>query len=284
MRSSSHAAVLEQLGQHAVGDGGADLALDVVTDDRHAGGGELVRPLLGAGDEDRQRVDERDLGVDRGLGVELRGLLRADRQVADEDVGAGLAQGRDDVDRLLVGLLDDLAVVLAEAVEGGAALDGHAERRDVADLDGVVLAGDDRLGEVAADLLGVDVERGDELDVGDVVVAEADVHQTRDRLRLGRRRGSTRTPCTSDAAQLPTPTMATLTDPMGCSFFLDRCGPVVVDRAVRFVAGVGGAVRSAVLLAGRPARPSRRSVSMSSVSQRTSRSTDSRPWRCSSRV
>ena len=74
----------------------------------------------------------------------------------------------------------DLAVVLAEAVEGGAALDGHAERRDVGDLDGVVLAGDDGLGEVAADLLGVDVERGDELDVGDVVVAEADVHQARD--------------------------------------------------------------------------------------------------------
>ena len=50
------AAVLEQLGQHAVGDGRADLALDVVTDDRHPGGGELVRPLLGAGDEDRQAL------------------------------------------------------------------------------------------------------------------------------------------------------------------------------------------------------------------------------------
>jgi hypothetical protein len=51
------------------------------------------------------------------------------------------------------------------------------ERRDVGDLDGVVLAGDDRLGQVAADLLGVDVERGDELDVADVVVAELDVHE-----------------------------------------------------------------------------------------------------------
>src|SRR3712207_6914749 len=53
-----HAAVLEQLGQHPVGDGRADLALDVVADDRDAGGGELVRPRLGAGDEDRERVDE----------------------------------------------------------------------------------------------------------------------------------------------------------------------------------------------------------------------------------
>ena len=83
---------------------------------------ELLRPLGRAGDEHRQRVDEGDLGVDGALGVELRGLLGADRQVADQHVDRGLAQGRDDVDRLLVGLLDRLAVVLAEPVEGVAAL------------------------------------------------------------------------------------------------------------------------------------------------------------------
>ena len=41
----------------------------------------------------------------------------------------------------------------------------------------------DRLREVEADLLGVDVERGDELDVADVVRAEVDVHQAGDLLR-----------------------------------------------------------------------------------------------------
>src|SRR3712207_9014559 len=46
-------------------------------------------------------------------------------------------------------------------------------------FDRVVLARDDRLGEVTTDLLGVHVERGDELDAGDVVLAEADVHQPR---------------------------------------------------------------------------------------------------------
>ena len=50
----------------------------------------------------------------------------------------------------------------------------------VGELDGVVLAGADGLGQVEADLLGVDVERGDELQVGDVVVAELDVHQAGD--------------------------------------------------------------------------------------------------------
>src|SRR6185312_10946415 len=111
------------------------------------------------------------------LGVELDGLLRAHRQVADQHVGAGLADRRDDVDRLLVGLVDRLPVVLAQAVVGVAALHGHAQRRDVGDLDGVVLAGDDRFRQVAADLLGVDVERGDELNVADVVFAEPHVHQ-----------------------------------------------------------------------------------------------------------
>ena len=56
------------------------------------------------------------------------------------------------------------------------------ELRDVGELDRVVLARPDRLGEVLADLLGVDVEGGDELDVADVVAAEVDVHQARDLL------------------------------------------------------------------------------------------------------
>ena len=49
----------------------------------------------------------------------------------------------------------------------------------VAELQRVVLAGEDRLAEVLADLLDVDVEGGGELDVADVVAAEVDVHQAR---------------------------------------------------------------------------------------------------------
>ena len=178
VRAVQHdAAVLEQLREHAVRDGGADLRLDVVADDRDTGGLELRGPLRVGRDEDGQRVDERDAGVDGALGVVLRGDLGPDGQVADEDVGTGLAQGGDDVDRLGVGLGDGLAVVLAEAVVGDATLHGHAERRDVGDLDGVVLRGADGLGQVEADLLRVHVERGDELDVADVVVAELHVHQ-----------------------------------------------------------------------------------------------------------
>src|SRR5690606_23485739 len=45
--------------------------------------------------------------------------------------------------------------------------------------------GPDGLGEVLADLVGVDVERCGELDVTDVVAAQVDVHQTRDVLLGG---------------------------------------------------------------------------------------------------
>ena len=63
---------------------------------------------------------------------------------------------------------------------GHAALDGHAGRPDLVERVGVVRLGVDRLGEVLADLVLVDVEGRDEVDVADVVAAQIDVHQARD--------------------------------------------------------------------------------------------------------
>jgi len=67
------------------------LTLDVVADDGHTGCGELRGPFRGAGDEHRQRVDEADAGVERALGVEPGGVLRPDRQIADQHVHPGIA-------------------------------------------------------------------------------------------------------------------------------------------------------------------------------------------------
>ena len=130
--------------------------------------------------------DEADAGVDRGLRVVALRVLGTDRQVRDEHVALRVAQRLRDVDRRCGRLLDDLAVVLAETVEGRAALHEHAELGHVGELDRVVDAREDRLAEVDADLLGVDVEGGDELDVADVVAAELDVHEAGDALvRVG---------------------------------------------------------------------------------------------------
>src|SRR6185295_3468831 len=69
-----------------------------------------------------------------------------------------------------------------EPVERMPALDRHAGGRHVGEPDRVVRLGEDRLGDVGADLLRVDVERGDDADVADVVAAKLDVHQAGDRL------------------------------------------------------------------------------------------------------
>ena len=58
--------------------------------------------------------------------------------------------------------------------------------RHVGELDRVVRVRPHRVGEVLADLVGGDVERGRELDVGDVVAAEVHVHQAGDELVVRR--------------------------------------------------------------------------------------------------
>ena len=100
-----------------------------------------------------------------------------------------------------------------------ATLDGDAGRRHVADLDRVVLAGDDGVREVLADLLGVDVERGDELNVANVVRAELHVHEAWDSiLRVGVL--VILNALHQEGAQLPTPTIAVRIELMSIPFRL----------------------------------------------------------------
>ena len=121
------AAVHEQAGQHAVGDRRADLALDVVADDREALLGEPALPVGLAADEHRDGVDEADARLEGLLDVPLGGLLAPDREVGDHDVDLALPEDPDDVRRGAGGLLDDLGQVLAQAVVGHAAVHGHAQ-------------------------------------------------------------------------------------------------------------------------------------------------------------
>ena len=178
-------------------DGGADLALDVVADDRHAGVARTSAAHSGSlAMNTGMALTNADAGVEAGLRVVASapprsrpgGRTRARRRGCR-------AATCGDVDRLGRRLLDDLAVELAEAVERRAA---HARSRRAratsANLIVLLLLGEDRLAEVEADLVGVDVERGDELDVADVVAAELDVHEAGHVARRDRRRGSTRRP------------------------------------------------------------------------------------------
>ena len=106
--------------------------------------------------------------------------FHADRPVID-DILARLDRG--DVDRRRGRLLGDLSVELAETVERRAPLHLDPEVGELAELDGVVDLGEQRLARVETDLGGVDVEGGDELEVPDVVAAELDVHQAGHQIR-----------------------------------------------------------------------------------------------------
>src|SRR5690606_10308696 len=96
----------------------------------------------------------------------------ADGQVVDHHVGPGVAQDPGDVGGRAARLADPRPDVLADAVVGHAAADGHAETRHFGEGDGVVRLGEDRLAQVAPDFGVGDVEGGRELDVADVVAAE----------------------------------------------------------------------------------------------------------------
>src|SRR5690606_38167849 len=70
--------------------------------------------------------------------------------------------------------------------QGPSAVNRDAQRRDLGEPAGVVRLGEDRFGQILADLRRVDVEGGGKLDVPDVISAEADMHQPGDGLGLAR--------------------------------------------------------------------------------------------------
>src|ERR1035437_2287289 len=82
-----HSAVAEEAGENAVNDGGTDLRLDVVADDRQTGLDEPLVPVVLASDEDRHAVDHGAASGQDLLGVPTGGFLAADGKVVDDDVG-----------------------------------------------------------------------------------------------------------------------------------------------------------------------------------------------------
>jgi hypothetical protein len=122
-----HAALAEQVGEQAVDDRRTDLGLDVVADQRQPRLGEAVPPFLARRDEHGDAVDEGATRGQRLRRVRGRRLLRAHRQVADQDVGSTVAQVARHVVRCCRRFLDDLAQVPPKSVEGRAAPHLHAE-------------------------------------------------------------------------------------------------------------------------------------------------------------
>ena len=169
-----------------MGDGGAELRLDVVTDDRNAALLKAPGELRIAGDEDGNAVDQGDARLERALSVEACRLLGAHREVVEQNLRTGLAEREHDV---LVGRLPlvggqkrarfrVLPHVFRDAVENAAHPNRHARLTEIRAEDFRAVGGhEDRLGDILADLSRIDVERGDHLDVLGPIAADLPVHQ-----------------------------------------------------------------------------------------------------------
>ena len=142
----------------------------------------LLRPFGVGREEHGDAIDHRDAGVEAGLRVMLDGLLGADRQIAQQHLGARLAQSLGDVGRLEIGRAKgDVVVVVRHvrrhAIEVGTHLDDDVRHRQRTLEDPrVVRLGEDRLLQRPADLASIDVESGDELDVARAVAADCLAH------------------------------------------------------------------------------------------------------------
>ena len=176
------ATVGEKPRQRAMDDGRANLALDVVADDRQARVAEFLRPFRIRGEEDGHAIDHRNASLQARFCVMLDGRVGSDRQIAQQHLGARLAQGLRDVGRLEVGRTKrDIVVVVrhmrGHAVELRTHLDDNVRdgQRTLEDTR-VVRLGEDRLLKRPADLADVDVERGDELNIARAIAPHRLAH------------------------------------------------------------------------------------------------------------
>ena len=180
-----HAAVAEQTRQLAVNDGRADLAFDVVADDRHTGLAEAVRPIGVRGDEYRHAVDHGDTRVEACLGVMLDRLFRAHGQIADKNLRPGIAKRLGDVFRFLIGGAECAVVFVVAHMVGDAVQHrphtDHDVRYGQSPLKHRRAVGffEDRLFHGQADLAAVDIEGADDLNVRRTPATHVRMHQPR---------------------------------------------------------------------------------------------------------
>ena len=85
-----YGAEIEEVGQRAVDDGGAELRLKIVAEDRQTVTGEQARPFWLAGEHDGNAVYKRCSGFKCALGVELARELKVDNRAVRRDcAGSG---------------------------------------------------------------------------------------------------------------------------------------------------------------------------------------------------
>ena len=187
------ATLVEEIREHAMGNGGPELGLDVVSHDRDALRLKAPGEFRIADDEDGNAVHERNARVQCALGIEASGLLGADGEVVHEHLGTRLAQRQDD---LFAGCLsvirgkEGARVLIARHVVGHSVKDAAHPHQDsclgeVATKYCCAVRGlEDGLGDVLPHLAHVDVEGRHDFDVARPVATDLPVHEPDSLLRL----------------------------------------------------------------------------------------------------
>jgi len=157
----------------------------VVTDDGDTAFLEPATPVVFAGDEDGYAVDHGATSVQDLFHVPLGGHLAAYGEVIDDHIHFPVAQNAGNVGGAVRRFNDDIGKIATDSVVGHAALYRDAQMGHVSKLNGVVGLGENRLGQVFAHLVAVNVESRHHLDVLDAIVSDAVVHHAGYRLVVG---------------------------------------------------------------------------------------------------
>ena len=173
----AHATVFKKLRHHAVSNGGTNLGLNVIADNRNARIRELLRPLGVGGNKDRQGVDESTAGIDSCLRVVLIGFFRTHWQVGDNNVSTGVLECLNDIDRLSVRFFNRLQVVTAQTIQGHAALHRDTNVVELSDGDGAVAGSAGGIRKILAHLGRIHIEGSNKLNIANMVVTELGVHE-----------------------------------------------------------------------------------------------------------
>src|SRR6266403_1926173 len=162
-----------------------EVFFDVSADDRQIFVGAQFCPNRITGDEDGNIVYKSDSGFERAAGVKPRGLIGADRQIIDHDLGGGIFQLGNDLfaggfffqrqksaKRIVFGH------VWRETVEDAPHFHDRPGEIDLIAKDlGAIGRRKNGFADVEPDFAAIDVERGDNLDVSRAIGADLLVHQ-----------------------------------------------------------------------------------------------------------
>jgi len=162
---------------------GADLAFDVVSDNGKAGAAEFPGPVGVRCDKHRNAIDHGHTGFQASPGIMVDRRFRANRHVADQNLGLGVLEGLDDIDWVRIGRAEGLIIWIVghmwrHTVENGSHLyDDVGYRQGGMENRGAVGFGENCLFHPLAHLAPVNIKSGHDFDIARPPITDPGMHE-----------------------------------------------------------------------------------------------------------